>query len=213
MLNALKSIIENSTIITHQNNAILLSEHSEDARLKEVSLSLTSFLRSAGGHLRNAIVMQGDISTPEKHSKFTHYLDDDCEHINKQCDYIIFHECDQTLRVILCEMKSSEISLGEDARIHNQFRFSGLFAKYLVDVAVNYCTANDSSPSYSDVTFHKVALVHMPNVVTPVPLGTPAVTGVSLNSKLFDDVLAIFLPTNVSGRACLSWRELMETVQ
>lgn len=210
MLNSLDSVINNGVKLRHTNGSILLEEPSEDARLREIKLKLTSFLKESGGSIRNAIVIKSDLET-SPYEKFSYYLSDDCEHINKRCDYIIFHLLDNEIRIILCELKSSHISLQEGARCHAQLDISMEFAKYLVGIGDKYHkltglgTAVDTTYS-----FHKVVFLPTPNVVLSAPLATKPVLNVRKDKN------GIFvIPVNTcpkSKAAEINWRDLMSSI-
>ena len=162
MISSLKSVLDNSIIVKHANNKIEFVEDDATARLKKVEFSVTKFLKGAGGLLRNAVVIEGDSSVSPNLSRFTFYLDQACNDVTRQCDYIVFHEYNNCLRVILCELKSSDTSAEESARIHKQFQFSQVFSEYLTRVAESYCGINHRTPSTTNVSFYKVAFVRVP---------------------------------------------------
>ncbi|HIF9441400.1 TPA: hypothetical protein ACX6SK_001625 [Photobacterium damselae] len=211
MLDSLKQIIEPQVVVRHSQNKIKLVEPNPDSRLREVNLHLTNWLKSDGGHLRNAIVVSGDNDQVENLDKFTFFIDASCEHITKKCDYIIFHAMPECIRVILCELKSSEQSVGEDARCHHQFRFSKVFASYLIDVAKEYASVAGSALNQRDVSFHKLVFVPAPNVTLPTTTGLSPTRADTINIRYNEQkrLNVVFLSTNSYASASLNWRELM----
>ncbi|ELA7820563.1 hypothetical protein Q6U60_003379 [Vibrio alginolyticus] len=213
MYSVLNEIIDSRAILKHSGGSIIFEEPEETALLKKVSFNLTHFHRGNGGLIKNAIVLNSDNNQNNNLSRFCFYLDNDCPNISRQCDYIIFHCHNGKTNVILCELKSSDTSQDEAARIHNQFIFSQLFAEYLLSIAKERAKQKNAALINADTVVHKVALVHMPNVASPAPLGVPPMnTPNDIDVQESKGIKNIFLQTNSSGHTSLQWRKFMEAV-
>lgn len=206
MLNALKAIISPKAFVKHEFGNIILSELNPDAKLKKVSLRLTAFLKGSSGLIKNAIVIIGDGELEFK--QFTNYLNENCPNVTKQCDYIIFHSKNDVIRIILCELKSSEQSLNNGARIHNQFLFSKVFAEYLTGVAKTFYDVESRLLNETVVEFHYLAFVHVPSVVSSMVLGHLPI----MNIKKINNIHCVFTPTDSNGKANFNWKSLMESI-
>lgn len=215
MITALHNVINDAVKVNHVANKLIFIEPEADARLKRVEFSLTSFLRLEGGKVKNAVVIQAD-QTGEQLKQFTHFLDSECAHVNKKCDYIIFHTCANKLRVVLCELKSSLEAVGTpEARCFKQLDFSKHFVEYIVGIANAYC--NEYQGIYTkptEVEIHKLVLIPLQNVANALPLGAAPLqaNAQQLNFKLNNGVFLLFLPTSRQGVAVLNWQQFMEAI-
>ncbi|MPW35581.1 hypothetical protein [Vibrio sp. B1Z05] len=211
MINHLKKTIESKLVVKHQDNKVEFYESEEDALLKKVVFSVSNFLREGGGLLKNAVIIEGDSSIEDCLRRFTFYLNDTCPDITRQCDYIVFHEAKDSLRIMLIEMKSSDTSVDLEARIHKQFQFSKIFAKYLIDVTAAYVEIADGVLA-KPITYHKIALVKADNVAMSLPLGKPPQKVAQLPSSESNGIKSLFLNTDRHGVAKLDWRYFMENI-
>lgn len=209
MLNSLNNIINNDVKLYHADNVICFEEPNPDARLKKLIFRTTSFVRNGGGHINNAIVVKSDLED-EPFDRFSHYLNTECQHINKRCDYIIFHLKGTALRIIVCELKSSEIALEAGSRCYAQLDVSLAFAKYLISLAQQLFSLRDDEECTLDFTFHKIVFLPRPAVSGSVPLGAPR--PIEFNTGL-QGVNVLLVDTHPStGVAQLEWVRLMEAI-
>ncbi|EKN8282452.1 hypothetical protein PY199_002223 [Vibrio cholerae] len=211
MINHLKKTIESKLIVKHKYNNVEFYEPNEDALLKKVVFSVSSYLRTGGGLLKNALIIEGDNSIEDCFRRFTFYLNNNCSDIAKQCDYIVFHETDDSLRIILVEMKSSDTSNDLTSRIHNQFKFSEIFARYLINITEAYARIDDQAV-FKPLSYHKVALIKATNVAMPLPLGRPPQSVTTLPSNELNGIKSLFLNTDRNGVANLDWQHFMQSV-
>ncbi|HDY7501856.1 TPA: hypothetical protein RQJ41_003226 [Vibrio vulnificus] len=214
MISSLKSIIDCSITLKHSQNLIEFIENEQNALLKKVIFKLSTFSRGSGGQLTNAVIIEGDNKSLPNFNQFSFYLNKKCGDVTRQCDYIVFHQKEDTLRVILCELKTSDTSGDIQSRIHNQFKFSRCFGEYLVAVAEEYCRVSGASHSCSNITYHNVAFVRMPNVAIAAPLGmTPGSAPVNtLRSSVQNNIKSLFVHTDRNGHASLNWQQFMINV-
>ncbi|EGQ9697609.1 hypothetical protein GA076_18990 [Vibrio parahaemolyticus] len=210
MFNSLSNVLDQRTIVKHQDNVLTFEETETDARLKKVNFSLSTFNRGPSGLMKNAVVIFGDNKDDELLSRFTFFLNTQCPDVSRQCDYIVFHCHNGKTRVILCELKSSDTSQDLLARIHKQFSFSKIFANYLVEIAKEHGVASSDELEHCDIEFHKVAFVYMPNVTASIPLGRPPVPNITISES--NGIKSIFVQTDSQGCSKISWRDFMESV-
>lgn len=212
MLSVLKEVVEPQVVVRHRESKVQLTEANPDARLREVNIHLTSWLREGGGHLRNALIVSGDNEEDDSLNRFTFFVDPSKEHVTKKCDYIIFHATNDVVRVILCELKSSEQGVGEEARCHNQYRFSQIFAEYLLNIAKEYAQVRGIDIEQENISFHKLAFVTTPNVSLSLPTGMPPseASGINVRYSEQKQLNVVFLSPDSNASASLNWRELME---
>ncbi|MGR5279218.1 hypothetical protein ACPV5J_21250 [Vibrio rotiferianus] len=209
MNTTLDNVINNSVKLKHQNGFLTFEEPNAEARLRKLKLRLTSFLRKEGGSVKNAIVVKGDLDS-SPYGKFSYYLSDNCEHINKRCDYIIFHFKDNEVRIILCELKSSAISLDEDARCHAQFDISMEFAKYLLGISDKYRALTNPDEGDFPIAFYKVVFLPVPNVASTAALGVAPKINIKKNRDGIHVVSVNSCPATGCGE--LLWHQLMQSI-
>lgn len=211
MISSIKDIIESKIIVKHQDNKVEFHELEDGALLKKVTFSVSSFLREGGGLLKNAVIIEGDSSIEPNLKRFTFYLNEECPDITRQCDYIVFHESLDAIRVILIDLKSSDTSKDLTARIHKQLQFSKVFCQYIIGIAEAYAQLKEVVIN-KPITYHKLALVKAENVAMSLPLGKPPQEVSKLPSSESNDIKSLFLNTDRNGAANLEWRQFMENV-
>ncbi|CDT52018.1 hypothetical protein VCR15J2_360046 [Vibrio coralliirubri] len=211
MINTLKSILHSSIHVRHQTNRLTLVESNDDALLKEVDLLLTRFVKDQGGLLKNAVVISADSNKEGCYfSQYSFFLNQDTPDITRQCDYIIFHQKEDHLRVILCELKSSLEGVSPTSRIHKQFTYAECFSRYVIDIVKSKF---DDATLCLPVTYHKVALISFPNVAHTAPTGMqPQAVSQLPNTTTKEGIQVFPLQTDSLGKTSVLWQSLMQSV-
>lgn len=177
MLSLLRRVINPVVQLKHADKKLVFIEADKGTRLKGIEFKLTQFITDQGGLLKNTVVISSDLDE-DIFAKFSHFLADDCPDINRKCDYIIFHQKDNDLRVILFEMKSS--IKGVSGRCPAQFDISQVFADYLINLSKTYATLYDIA-DVETLTLKYFKVVFYPNL--SLAHGNPVGVNPLLRSK------------------------------
>ncbi len=216
MLALLREIINPEVQLEHADKKLIFLEDSDDARLKQLEFKLTNFITASGGQLKNAVIISSDIKG-ELFARFSHFLAEKCPDINKKCDYIIFHRKENVLRVILCEMKSSEKGVG--GRCPAQLEVSKVFADYLLNLAKTYGDLSEVDDiaqlqtEYFKVVFLPTQSVPYGQVMGVKPTDIKKGANPLLQvKKRWPNGITSFSVNTIAATAKVDWRHFMEAL-
>jgi hypothetical protein len=211
MLETLRNIINPDVKVRHHGKCLVLEEASEDSKLRKINFKLTSFNAGEGGELSQAVVINSD-SNAQLYKLFTHFLNDTCPSINRKCDYIIFHLLNNNIRIILCELKSSE--LGARGRCHEQFEASKKFADYLVSMAKMYheCRPRENFIE-SNISVHRVVFLPMAPVAVSLPVTANKINTLEKQRNILaDGTVHYVIPVNSARESTQNWHDFMRSI-
>lgn len=208
MLAPLKKVLHPAVLLKYREKKLTFCEDDTDTRLKEIQFAVPKRLRAEGGGVADAVVISGE-HRDEKFQKFSHFLDDRCPDVNRKCDYIVFHQKNECLRVILVEMKSSEKGL--EGRCPAQFEMSKIFCDYLLAVTKAYEQFNVQQVNSTDLTieFYKVVFYPALPVAHSLPVG---VNPLQISKKISGDGIISLQVVCAERVGKAHWEHFMDAI-
>ncbi|GAB2650630.1 hypothetical protein [Vibrio panuliri] len=199
MINSINSIYDASVKVNIKTGRrITICEDDVSAKLKKLHLKLFRGHMEGGTKVRNSIFIELDKNT-EPHGRLSYFFCKDAKNVNKRSDLIIYHDKDEYLAILICDLKSSPRGC-DDERAINQFRNSRKFIQYVNDLRLSYYeTLKETRIFY--VSFYPL-----------LPMPQTTLIGVQNPPKLITYEQGINLePVNMgeNGEGEVLWEELL----
>lgn len=115
---------------------LTVNESDPSAKLKQLAFKLQRRHISDGASVSDSIFIELDKNT-NPHEKLSYFFCSQAKHVNKRSDLVIYHEKQDYLAILICDLKSSPKGCDDD-RAKKQFLNSKNFINYVNDIGSEY---------------------------------------------------------------------------
>lgn len=182
---------------------VSIFEHDTAAKLKQLNFKLLRRHILNGSAIRNSIFIELDKNS-SPYGQISYFFNSHAPDINKRSDLVIYHEKDEYLAILICDLKSSARGSIDD-RAKKQFLNSMKFLDYVTELSNTYF--NFTKP----VRFFYVSFCPKPPIPSSALLGAPVTSqqllqdhSVGINSEL--------VTIDANGVGEIHWEELLARI-
>lgn len=204
MINNINKIYDkNVKISISSGRKVILKESNPKAKLKEIQFQLCK-RHLNGTYIKDSCIVELDKNN-KPFDKITYFFNN-YPGINKKSDFIIYHQTDSYLAVIICDMKSSPIG-ATCTDSQTQFKNSFLFTEYVKTVY------NLFFNKHNNIKVFLIAFMQLEGLSPSIEIGTvnhKKLKEIKSTNISPNDINLESLSINSSGVANMHWEELIK---
>ncbi|MGL4473076.1 MAG: hypothetical protein ACRCT7_01225 [Shewanella sp.] len=177
---------------------ITVNETDVSAKLKKLHFKLYKRHVIDGSKIKDSVFIELD-KNQAPHGKLSYFFCTNAKNVNKRSDLIIYHDKEEYLAVLICDLKSSPSGC-KDQRALEQFINSRKFLQYVNDLGKSYYE-KDKEIKFFYVSFYPL-----------LPMSQSSLIGAQDSSKLFTYDIGINLEAvnmTEKGEGEVLWEELL----
>ncbi|HIF9099151.1 TPA: hypothetical protein ACX6PR_000002 [Photobacterium damselae] len=168
------------------------------AKLKRLDFKLQRSHLNGGSKVKDTIFIELDRNT-EPYNKLSHFFCQSALNVNKRSDLVIYHDKEEYLAILICDLKSSPQGCRDD-RAMKQFMNSHKFIQYVNDLGFSYYEVN-KPVRYFYISFYPM-----------LPMSSSTLIGTQSGNKLMTHDAGVNLESvniDTNGQGELLWTEIL----
>jgi hypothetical protein len=199
MIPLTRNIFDNSVKLPiGKSRTISIDENDAMAKLKKLKIKLNKPHLEDGTNIKDSLFIELDKSSAP-HEQLSYYFCSETANINKRTDLVIYHEKQDYLAILICDLKSSPAGCSDDRAI-KQFKNSQLFLKYVNSL----CTEHFQKTK--PVKFFNISFFPMIPLAISTTIGQQEIKAYEEN----DEINKYPVNTDSSGEGVLFWDEILK---